>query len=72
MVWRSIYGGESIYLEEQPIRHPRIFPNWMCCETEPAAASDHFPLSKGKNVERPEGTEKDVKMSNDQKAPRKM
>ena len=39
--------GESIYLEEQPIRHPRIFPNWMCCETEPAAASDHFPLSKG-------------------------
>ena len=41
--------GESIYLEEQPIRHPRIYPNWMCCETEPAAASDHFPLSKGEN-----------------------
>ena len=46
---RIIITGKSIYLEEQPIRHPRIFPNWMCCETEPAAASDHCPLSKGEN-----------------------
>ena len=46
---RYVFRGESIYLEEQPIRHPRIYPNWMCCETEPAAASDHFPLSKGEN-----------------------
>ena len=42
-------GAYIMVFEEQPKRHPKIFPICMCCETEPAAASDHFPLSKGEN-----------------------
>ena len=43
-------GGACIMVfEEQPKRHPKIFPIWMCCvtETEPAAVSYHFPLYTG-------------------------
>ena len=45
------YWGKHIssFFEEQPKRHPKIFPTWMCCDTEPAAASDHFSLSKRDN-----------------------